>query len=105
MDKEILTFGNIKIEKKNLYHFKSPIFLEDAGEKNLKQFIGYMYDDYKIKPLHITLPKTSAYVKSYDGQTNYIYFLKMVEHVLKMVVCCGNMKLFGINSAQIFKKI
>ena len=36
MDKEILTFGNIKIEKKNLYHFKSPIFLEDAGEKNLK---------------------------------------------------------------------
>ena len=46
-----------------------------------------MYDDYKIKPLHITLPKTSAYVKSYDGQTNYIYFLKMVEHVLMMMVC------------------
>ena len=46
-----------------------------------------MYDDYKIKPLHITLPKTSTYVKSYDGQTNYIYFLKMVEHVLKMMVC------------------
>ena len=35
-----------------------------------------MYDDYKIKPLHITLPKTSAYVKSYDGQTNYIYIFK-----------------------------
>ena len=26
MDKEILTFGNIKIEKKNLYHLKALFF-------------------------------------------------------------------------------
>ena len=25
--------------------------------------------------LHIMLPKTSAYVKSYDGETKWIYFL------------------------------
>ena len=34
-----------------------------------------MCDDYKIKPLQIILPKTKAYVKSYDGQTKWMYFL------------------------------
>ena len=31
-----------------------------------------MYNDHKVKPLHIRLPKTSNYVKSYDGQTKWI---------------------------------
>ena len=30
------------------------------GEKNYKFFIGYLYNDNKVKPLHIVLPKTSA---------------------------------------------
>ena len=34
-----------------------------------------MYDDYKIKPLYIMLPKTSVYLKSYYGQTKLTYFL------------------------------
>ena len=34
-----------------------------------------MYNDHKVKPLHIMLPKTSAYVKSHDGQTKWVYFL------------------------------
>ena len=34
-----------------------------------------MYNDHKVKPLHIVLPKTSAHVKSYDGQTKWMYFL------------------------------
>ena len=34
-----------------------------------------MHDDYKVKPLHIMLPKTSAYIKRYDGKTKWIYFL------------------------------
>ena len=45
------------------------------GEKNYKYFIGYLYNDDKVKPLDIMLPKTSAYVKSYDGQTKWMYFL------------------------------
>ena len=82
MGKEILTFGNIEIEKNKFYRHKTPIFLEDAdiekvlvskkisfGEKRCKYFIGYSYDNHKVKPLHIKLPKTSTYVKSYDGQT------------------------------------
>ena len=34
-----------------------------------------MYNDHEVKPSHIMLPKTSAYVKSYDGQTKWVYFL------------------------------
>ena len=33
-----------------------------------------MYNDHKVKPLHIMLPKTSALVKSYDEQTKWMYF-------------------------------
>ena len=40
------------------------------GEKNYKYFIGYLYNDNKVRLLHIMLPKTSAYLKIYDGQTN-----------------------------------
>ena len=40
-----------------------------------KYFIGYLYDDHKVKPLHIMLFKTSAYVKSYDGPTKWMYYL------------------------------
>ena len=43
--------------------------------RNYKYFIGYLYNDHKVKPLHIILPKTSAYVKSYDGQTKWMLFL------------------------------
>ena len=38
-------------------------------------FIGYLYNNHKVKPLHIMLPKASAYVKIYDGQTKRMYFL------------------------------
>ena len=74
MGKEILTFRDIEIEKNKFYHNKAPTFLKDIDiekvlvcKKNYKYFIGYLYDDNKVKPLHIMLP--SAYVRSYDGQT------------------------------------
>ena len=47
----------------------------------------------KVKPLHIMLPKVSTYVKCYDGQTKWIYFL--IE---------PSIMLFGIKSMLIFKK-
>ena len=74
--------------KKKIYRHKVPIFLGDVdiekvlasknisfGEKNFKYFIGYLYDNHKVKPLYIMLPKTSAYLKSYDGQTKWMYYL------------------------------
>ena len=45
------------------------------GEKNYKYFIGYLYNDHKVKLLHIVLPKTSAYVKRCDGQTKWMHVL------------------------------
>ena len=31
-------------------------------EKNYKYFIGYLYNDDKVTPLHIMLPKTNVYI-------------------------------------------
>ena len=45
------------------------------GEKNYKYFIDYFYNDHKVELLQKMLPKTSAYVKSDDGQTEWMYFL------------------------------
>ena len=91
MGKEILTFGNIETENNTFYPRKTPIFFLGGGgdvdiekvlvsnkisfsEKNYKFFIGYLYDGNKVKPLNIILPKTSGYVKSYDGQINGCIF-------------------------------
>ena len=53
------------MKKINFTTIKVLLFLEDVdiknvlvfskispGEKNHKYFIGYLYDDYKVKPLH-----------------------------------------------------
>ena len=87
MGKEILTFEDIKIEKNKFYCDRSPVPLRYVdiekdlvstkicfGDKNYKYFIGYFYNDNKVKLLHIMLPKTSGYIKYYDGQTKWIYF-------------------------------
>ena len=57
-----------------------------------------MYDDYKIKPLHVRLPKTRAFVKSYDSQTKWMCFLIEDDELLE------NIKLVGTKSAQKLKK-
>ena len=46
-----------------------------SDEKSYKYFIGYLYNDHKVKLLHIVLPKTSAYVKRCDGQTKWMHVL------------------------------
>ena len=88
MFKEILKFGDIKIEKNTFYRQKTPIFLKDVdiekvlvsnkiffGEKNYEYFIGNLYNDHKVKPLQIMIPKMSAYLNGYDGQTKCMYLL------------------------------
>ena len=67
----------LKLKKINSTTIKVLYFLEDVdidkvlacnkislAEKNSKYFIGYLHDDYKTKPLHIMVPRTSTYVKS-----------------------------------------
>ena len=45
------------------------------GEKNYKYFIGQFYDNHKVTPSHIMLPKISTYEKRSNGQNKRIYFL------------------------------
>ena len=52
-------------------------------KKTINNFIGCLYKDHKVKPLHIMLPKTSAYVRSYDEQTKWMYFLIEDDDLLK----------------------
>ena len=79
-------FGDVEIEKHKFHQYKSPIFLEDVnidsvlvsykisfGKKCYKYFLAFCM--MIIKPLHIILPKTNAYLKSYDGQKKGMYFL------------------------------
>ena len=91
MGKQTLTFGDIEIEKYKFYRYKSPALLRSLdiekvlvptkisfGEKNYKYFIGYSYNDTKVKPLYIMLPKTSAY-----GQTKGMFFFIEDDDLLK----------------------
>ena len=74
MNKEILIFGDIEIEKRN-YHHKSSIFLKvvntenvlvsnkiSSGVKSYEDFFGYLHNNHKVKPLHMLLN-----VHNYDG--------------------------------------
>ena len=87
MGEKIVKIGDIEFQKQKFQHYKNPIFLDgididnvlvsnkiSCGKNNYKYFIGYLYVNYKIKPLHIMLPNTRVYVKSYDGQTKWMYF-------------------------------
>ena len=78
MGKEVLTLGDIEI-------YLILISLKDVdiekvlvsnkisfGEKNHKYFIGHLYNNHKVNSLHITLLKTSAYVKSYHEDDDFL---------------------------------
>ena len=80
-------FGDTEIKKRKFRQRINLILLEDiyiekmqvssrvsSGEKNHKCFIGYKNDAHQIKSLHIILPKISAYVKMFDGETNWMCF-------------------------------
>ena len=87
MSKEIITFGDIEIEKHKFNRYKNQLFLNDVdidnilkSKKNSSSKNYYKYcicdmDDYSIKPFTIILSKSSVYMKSYDGRTKWMYFL------------------------------
>ena len=79
MGKEILTLGDIEIEKTKFYCYKSLVPQKDVDSEIVlvsNRITGYLYNDNRVKTLHIMLPKTSVYVKSYDDeQTKWMYLL------------------------------
>ena len=66
---KVIFLENLDIE--NVLVFKNI----SSGKKNYKHFISYLYDDFKIRPLHIMLPKASAYVNIYIYIYLYIYYI------------------------------
>ena len=64
------------------------------GVENYKYFIDYFYNGNKLKPLNIMLPKASAYLQDFDGQSKWIYVL-IEDYYLESII------LFGIKSALI----
>ena len=44
------------------------------GENSYILFIGYKDEDCKLNPLRIMLPKTSSYIKCYNGETKWMNF-------------------------------
>ena len=72
----------LKLKKKNFTAIKVLFFIEVVDIKKIsasnkisfdeekhKYFISYLHNDDKVKPSHIILPNTSAYIKGYKGQT------------------------------------
>ena len=53
-----------------------------------------MHNDCKVKSLHTMVPKASAYVKSYDGQNKWMYFLIKNDDLQKSI-------LFGIKKKEL----
>ena len=45
--------------------------------------IGYLYDNHKVQSPHIMLLKITAYMKSYDRQTKWMYLLIEDDDLLK----------------------
>ena len=80
---EILKLKKIDFTTIRLLFFLKDVDIEKVllskkisfGVKNYKYFVSYLDNDNKVKPLHLMLSRTSAYVKSYDGQTKWMYFL------------------------------
>ena len=71
-----------------------------SGENHYIYFIGYKDNDYEIKILGIMLPKASAYVKLYHGETKCMTFLIQDDNLMKK-----NIMIIKIKSliCQIFK--
>ena len=85
MDKKIVRFGEIEIEKQIFYQHKNPISIYNVGidkilvsskvsfgKKDFKYFIGSK-DGKKNRPLCVMLPKMSAYRRDFD-ETKYMSF-------------------------------
>ena len=87
MNKEILIFGDIGIDKRKFNCPKNPILVGQVdidkiltynkfclGKKGYKYFISYKHDNnyYKINSLCIILPKMNRYVNNFDEVVPFI---------------------------------
>ena len=92
VNKETITFGSIKIEKRKFHYSKYPININTVDidkiirsskvtfrTNRFKYFTGYK-DDEKVKPLCILFLKLRRYTKSFD-ETKCMPFLIEIETI------------------------
>ena len=81
MEKSIIKFGDIEIEKKKKKKITNIKGLFQKQNKTQILFIGYR-DAKILRPLCIFFPKLSAYRRDFD-QTKYMSFLIKVDELLE----------------------
>ena len=78
MSKDVLPVGNIEIEKNTFHHNKTPILLKHVNIEQVlvSSKISFGEKDYKYLIGHyIWCFLKQALIKSYDGQTKWVYLL------------------------------
>ena len=93
MGKEIMTFGDIEVQKYKFCQSKSPVSINDVdiskivvsnrilfAERGFKYFVGYE-DGKKVTKL-VNASKMSSYSRDFD-KTKYISFLINYDELLK----------------------
>ena len=88
MEKTVIKFGDIEIQKEKFHQNEGPILIKNVDtdkivvsnkvpfdKKRFKYFIGYK-DAKKIKALCIFLPKMTAYRKDFDDTKYISFFIK-----------------------------
>ena len=85
MGEGILTFDNIEIEINKFYHHKTLIILGDVYIEKVLVSSKISFDEKSHKYFVIMLPKTTAYVRRYDGQTKWMYFLIEDDNLLEKI--------------------
>ena len=92
MSEKTLTFNNIRLNKKEFHKSKQPIDLMSVkvdqivvsdkfkhSDESFKYFIGYQEGEI-VKPLCITLPQMSGYIKYFEnGGKNMSFLIKNDE--------------------------
>ena len=94
MDKQIIMFADFGIEKHKFQRYKNLFFKKDVdvdnillsnrlaiGEKTVNTLLVTCRMIMKLS--HVMLPKTSTYVKGYDGQKKRMYFLIKNDNILE----------------------
>ena len=97
MSKQTLKFGDIAVNRKELYASKQVIALNlvntnkivvsykvKHSDDGFRYFIGYLRDDNVIRPSCIILPQMSGYIKHFDnGGKNMSFKIKDERVYLK----------------------
>ena len=79
MGKEIITFGNIDVEKHKFHQHKSPISIYVVNIDRIvvsNKVLGYEDDSEKIMPFCILLPKMIACRKKIDETKKMSFWIK-----------------------------